>query len=158
MPAPALAHLYALALRALDAHERRRHELRARLAPILAATAAGIALLAGPAASAAAAGSSPAAAALVATVGAAVVTLAAVGRVLDERDERALSLDDICATVDDPELLADEDRFHRAMIDLIDVHDRGATRAHRRLSQDFTVVMCGMLVVLCGLALTALVG
>jgi hypothetical protein len=111
MTAP-LAHLYALALRALDAHERRRHELRARLAPVLAAGAAGIALLAGPAASAAAAGSSPAAAALVATAGAAVVTLAAVGRLA-------------CGSAARPA---------------------------------FNEMLCGILVVLCGLALTALVG
>jgi hypothetical protein len=51
MPQP-LAHLYELALRALDEQERRASELRGRVGPVLAAGGVGTTLLAGPAFSA----------------------------------------------------------------------------------------------------------
>ncbi|HST39371.1 MAG TPA: hypothetical protein VLK58_07670 [Conexibacter sp.] len=112
MSAP-LAHLYALALRTLDAHERRLQALRARLAPVLAAGAAGLALLAGPAVSAVARGGPACGVALIVTICGAVVTVASVGRLL-AGDARVLML--------------------------------------------LTEMSCGILFVLCGLALTALVG
>lgn len=65
MPSAPLAELYALALRTLDVHERRASELRARLAPVLAAGGLGTTLLAGPAFEAERAGDRLAAAALV---------------------------------------------------------------------------------------------
>jgi hypothetical protein len=112
MSAP-LAHLYVLARRTLDAHERRLGELRGRLAPVLGADATGLTLLAGPAVSAVARGGPACGVALIVTVCGAVVTLAAVGRLL-AGDARVLTL--------------------------------------------LTEMSCGILFVLCGLALTALVG
>src|SRR5829696_10009483 len=48
MPEP-LAHVYDLALRALDEQERRVAQLHARITPVLAAGGVGITLLTGPA-------------------------------------------------------------------------------------------------------------
>ncbi|MDW5594310.1 hypothetical protein VSS74_08185 [Conexibacter stalactiti] len=158
MSAP-LAHLYALALRALDAHDRRAHELRARLAPVLAAGAAGLALLAGPAASAVARGGPACGVALIVTVCGAVVTVVAVGRLLSgERSPNALTLADAQRLLHEGDGMTSDARFYEAMIRGMRRLEQRSEREYDRLSRLFTGVMCGILFVLCGLALTALVG
>ncbi len=115
-----LVHLYALALRALDAHERRAAELRARLAPVLAAAAAGLALLAAPSAPGLAAGGLATAAALLLACAGLFVASGAVWRMLTHRPERNPL--DARALLDDAEADAsarDEALFLRWMIETI---------------------------------------
>lgn len=157
MSAP-LAHLYALALRTLDAHERRTGDLRARIAPVLAAGGVGTTLLAAPAAGAIADGGVLCAVVLVVTAAGAVVTAAAAGRVLvadtHHSDLDALTLGRGFASAG---VLLDEAAFYTAMIAAVTTAARRSEAEFVGLQRQFTAVMCGILFVLCGLATAVLV-
>lgn len=132
MPSAALTELYALALRALDAHERRAGELRGRLAPVLAAGGLATTLLAGPALDAARSGGmGPIAATVVAVGGFLAAIWAAVVLLLTRQQAFAIVLLHGMSVAGQDEL----DRLHRI----------------------FTVNVCGMLVMVCGFAVAALV-
>jgi hypothetical protein len=157
VPEP-LAHLYALALRTLDEQERRAEALRSRLGPVLAATALGTSLLSGPVVGGVHPGGvADTLAAAIVLVGLAVALAAltwSARRLTDaELDPRTL-----LATLERDGLLDDETRFHAAMIARLG--DRAALTAGAvdRLASAFTAMMFGILVMLCGLALTAIVG
>lgn len=157
MPAP-LAHLYALAIRALDAHERRAAELRARLAPVLAAAAAGVALLAAPSAPALAAGGPATAVALLLAVAGLLLTAAAAWRMLAHRPEdEPLDARQLLERLDAAEATSDEALFLRWMVVLVGRRADAQKCETDRLGRDFTVVMSGILVMLCGLSIAALV-
>lgn len=87
MSAP-LAHLHALAQRTLDAHERRAGELRARLAPVVAAGAAATALLTPQALAAVRSGAPLSTAFFLLTVVAALATVVAIGRFPPSHERR----------------------------------------------------------------------
>lgn len=157
MPTP-LTHLYALALRALDAHERRAAELRARLAPVLAAAAAGLALLAAPSAPALATGGRATALALVLAVAGLLTTVLAAWKMLTHRPQRNPL--NARALLDDAETdgsIKDETSFLRWMIEAVGQREDDAETEVNWLGRQFTAVMGGILVMLCGLAIAALV-
>lgn len=118
-----------------------------------------MALLAGPAVGAVARGGPACGVALIVTVCGAVVTLAAVGRLLSGgRSPEELTLVRTQSLLHEYDGLSSEARFHEVMIEMLSRIERSSRREYDRLSRLFTGVMCGILFVLCGLALTALVG
>jgi len=112
-----LAHLYALALRALDEHDRRADALRGRLGPVLAAAALAASLLSGPVVGGTHPTSIVGKLALVVAVGGLLTTIL---RLAEARDRHLAAYEHLAAT--------------------------------------FTAMLWGILVMLCGLALAAIVG
>ncbi len=155
-----LAHLYDLALRALDEQERRAEALRGRLGPVLAATALGASLLSGPLVG----GERPASVAgvlalVVALVG--LTTALAAARTLLTVAHRVSfdpNLQRLTAELDARRSLDDAQAFYVAMIGWLAVHQRANRHVLDRLEATFTVLLWGILVMLCGLAGAALVG
>jgi hypothetical protein len=155
-----LARLYDLALRTLDDQERRADALRSRLGPVLAAAALGVTLLSSPLV-----GSEPPASvagklALVVAVGSLFVVIAAGFRLLGARNHR---IDELVSAGLTSELrreglLAEEDAFYSTMI--VRFADRAELNAGRiaRLARSFSAMLWGIHVMLCGLALAALIG
>jgi hypothetical protein len=157
MSAP-LAHLHALAQRTLDAHERRAGELRARLAPVLAAGAAATAFLTPQALAAVRSGAPLSTAAFLLTVAVALATAISMGRFLERRlHAERMQPDRIRRLLKAHDALDDESRFHHSMTVILGKACRIAAREADALHRQFTAIMWGILVVLCGLALTAIV-
>jgi hypothetical protein len=157
MSAP-LAHLHALAQRTLDAHERRAGELRARLAPVLAAGMAGAVLLTPQALAAVRSGAPLSTAAFLLTLGAGLATVVGVGRFLRRRLREESTQPDLIRQILTAEgALEDELRFHATMTSLLSRACEIARAELDSLRRQFTAIMCGILFVLCGLALTAVV-
>jgi hypothetical protein len=155
---PPLAHLYALALRTLETQERRAGELRARLAPVLAAGGVGATLLGPGAASALVFGGPLTAGVLVAAFAGSVVTMGAAGRLLTaEGAGPTLDAARLQRTLARQGALDDETVFYTQMIAVLELAERRIEAEVSALQRLFTVVMCGILFVLCGLALAALV-
>jgi hypothetical protein len=155
-----LARLYDLALRTLDDHERRADALRGRLGPVLAAAALGVTLLSGPLVGGAHPDTALGKLALVIAVSGLAVTVGAAFRMLlarqrpdTELDPREL-LDELAAGG----LLDDEASFYTDMISRLDDAQKRGADAIEWLTAGFTAMLCGILVMLCGLALAALVG
>jgi hypothetical protein len=97
--------------------------------------------------------------ALIVTVCGAVVTAAKIGRLLvGARSPNELTLARTERLLREGDGLTSEARFYAAMVDALSGLERRSEREYDRLSRQFTGVMCGILFVLCGLALTALVG
>ena len=157
MPQP-LAHLYDLALRALDDQERRASELRSRVGPVLAAGGVGTTLLAGPAFSANPRGVVEIGAIAVAII-ALLSTIGAAGYLL-----RASPTDDgidVVSSIGNLALLNaldDIGAFYVSMIAALHGRQVCNGRAIRRLHVAFTVILCGILVELCGFAVAAVIG
>lgn len=155
-----LARLYDLAVRTLDEHERRANALRGRLGPVLAAAALGASLLSGPLVG----GERPATVigtlVLAVAVGGLVVTVFAAFRLVAERRRPADRLDPrrLAAEFRSEGLLDDDNAFYSTMIGRIADLARRGDQAIDRLSRAFTAMLWGILVMLCGLALAALVG
>jgi hypothetical protein len=155
-----LARLYDLALRTLDDQDRRADALRGRLGPTLAAAALGVTLLSGPLVGNARPATLLGKLALVIAVGGLALTVGAAFRLLltgrapdADLDARRL-LDEF--THDGA--LDDEIRFHTAMIRRFAEAQVRDVKTIERLAARFTAMLCGILVMLCGLALAALVG
>jgi hypothetical protein len=155
-----LARLYDLALRTLDDQERRADALRARLGPVLAAAALGVTLLSGPVVS-----REPPASAigvlmlLLAIGGLFLVVLAAVSMLrVGDRRESELDIDELLAQLSDDGALNDPSAYYTTLIALIGREADKKAALLARLHTRFTAMLCGILVMLCGLALTALVG
>jgi hypothetical protein len=153
-----LAHLHTLAERTLDAHERRAGELRGRLAPILAAGAAGAFLLSPQALAAVHSGPASASVSFLLTLVAAVATALVIGQFLSRR----LSLEQLLPSyfrrlLNACDALTDEALFHETMTSLFSDACEVAQAELDQLHRQFTAIMCGILFVLCGLALTAVV-
>lgn len=154
-----LAHLYDLALRSLDEQDRRADALRSRLGPVLAAAALGASLLSGPVIG----GRHPATivgrlALAVAVVGlvvmaVGVVRLLGVGRSVPYVDPHALATEFRRAG-----LLGDEASFYEMMIVRLRERLVHRERANKQLAASFTVMLWGILVMLCGLGLAAIIG
>jgi hypothetical protein len=156
MPDP-LAHVYDLALRALAEQERQVTALHGRLAPVLAASGLAATLLAPPAFR----GERPAGA--VATVGVViglvgtVVAVLAAGYVLVPRHFRfGMASREALAVARAPGLESARD-FYASMVVLLDERRAKNSAVIRRLDLAFTVILCGMLIALCGLLLAAAV-
>jgi hypothetical protein len=154
-----LARLYDLALRALDEQERRADALRARLGPVLAAAALGASLLSGPVVGGEPPSSVAGILALVVAVGGLAVALVATRSLLTHR-AAPLEEDVSRLTVElgQDSALDDATQFYEAMIGRLARHARRTTRSLDGSERTFTAVLCGILVMLCGLALAALVG
>ncbi|HXE45173.1 MAG TPA: hypothetical protein VN635_08240 [Conexibacter sp.] len=155
-----LARLYDLALRALDEQDRRANALRGRLGPVLAAAAFGGSLLSGPVVG----GTHPASlagklAAVVAIVGLLAMTGGAL-RLLAARRRQPVQLDprELIATLQRGGALDQEAAFYDAMIIRIGEQVDYATGVLEQLATTFTAMLCGILVMLCGLAFAAIVG
>jgi len=133
-----LAHLYALALRALDDQERRADALRGRLGPVLAAAALGTSLLSGPAVGGTSPGSLAGTLAAVLTIGGLVATPAAAAYVMGRRSRTTA--------------------FYETMISQLNSHRLRNVGAIDLLERAFTAMLCGILVMLCGLATATIVG
>jgi hypothetical protein len=156
-----LAHLYALALRALDDQERHADALRGRLAPVLAAAALGTTLLSGPVVGGQAPTSLAGALAIVVAVGGLVWTLVVASHVLLGWRQRAAFDSDVhrlTIALDRAGLLDDVALFYETMIVRISEHGARIETTIDRLEAAFTQMLCGVLVMLCGLALAAVVG
>lgn len=157
MPAP-LGHLYDLALRALDAQERRVAELRGRLAPVLAAAGIGTTLLSGPAIGAVSAGGALSHVALaVALVGLVVALGAATHLLASRKAPREVDLLVVKGALRARGGIADETTYFELMISALAIRHVRNERVVRHMHAVFTVMLCGILVELCGLALAALV-
>lgn len=153
-----LAHLYDLALRALDDQEHRASELRGRVGPVLAAGGVGTTLLAGPAFSAHPRGVVEVVATVVAVI-ALLSTIGATGYLL--RAHLMESDFNIPASVEDLALtgaLDDADAFYVRMIRTLHHRQLQNRRVIGRLHAVFTVILCGILVELCSFAIAATVG
>ena len=155
-----LSRLYDLALRTLEDQERRADALRSRLGPVLAAAALGVTLLSGPLVG----GVRPATVigklALVVAVVSLFVVITAGFRLLRAPNYRidALVPDNLTRELRRDGLLGEEDAFYSTMIvRLADQADLNADGIER-LMRSFTAMLWGILVMLCGLALAALVG
>jgi hypothetical protein len=155
-----LSRLYDLALRALEEQERRADALRGRLGPTLAAAALGASLLSGPLVGGARPATFAGGLALVVAVGGLAVAVAAAGRMLAGRrgPTDALNALDLVEDLRRGDLLADEAAFYEAMITRLAERAESASEASDRLATTFTAILWGILVMLCGLGLAALVG
>lgn len=155
-----LARLYDLALRALDDQERRADALRGRRGPTLAAAALGVTLLSGPLVGGARSATPLGTLAPVLAVGGLLVSTAAAFRILGTRRRPSATID--------PRLLAvklaeqhqlDEPRlFYAGMINRLGAALDYHAEILARLERTFTAMLCGILVMLCGLAIRAVVG
>jgi len=155
-----LARLYDLALRALDDHERRADALRGRLGPTLAAAALGVTLLSGPLVGGAYPTTAPGKLALLVTVSGLAATIGAAFCVLLTRLSPIPGLDpvELLNELTEKDLLDDARSFYSTMIERIgDRMERDAELVDQ-LTTAFTALVCGILVMLCGLAFAALVG
>lgn len=158
MSSAPLSELYALALRTLDAHERRAGDLRARLAPVLAAGGIGMTLLAGPAFEGAA-HESFAAAAVVAAVGGLLAALhGTMVMSLQRSDVLDLDVLVLLRAFALRHALQDLDAFNREMIAMFAVRAEAYRVEFDVLHGAFTRIVWGMLLMLCGLGVAALVG
>lgn len=155
-----LARLYDLALRALDDHEHRADALRGRLGPTLAAAALGVTLLSGPLLGGAHPVTVAGKLALVVALGGLAVIVVAAFRILGARHRPFAAIEPRRLTaelVNDPRL-DDVRSFYTEMIDrLASVHGDQA-EALVKSEQTFTAMLWGILVMLCGLAVAAVVG
>jgi drug/metabolite transporter (DMT)-like permease len=157
MPDP-LAHVYDLALRALAEQERQVTALHGRLAPVLAAGGLAATLLA----PAAFRGERPAGAVatigvVIGLVGVAVLVLAGAYVLLPAPLSFGL---DACAAAAALRGRPDRDAraVYAALTDALDRRRIGNATAIRRLHVAFTVMVCGMLVEVCGLAAAVAIG
>jgi len=159
MPSP-LAQLYDLALRALDEQDRRADALRGRLGPVLAAAALGASLLSGPVIGGAHPASAGGKLGLAVAICGLLLETAATFRLLtmrrgplDDIDVRRLATD-----LQSLGVLDDEGEFYEAMI--IRICERIDRRANavEETAASFTAMLWGILLMLCGLALAAIVG
>lgn len=155
-----LARLYDLALRTLDDQERRADALRDRLGPTLAAAALGVTLLSGPVIGSAHPATVVGKIALATSVGGLTLTLGAAFRMLLARHRSAADLDarKLMDELAGKGSLDDAPRFYTAMITRLDKLQKRDADAIERLTADFTLMLSGILVMLCGLALAALIG
>lgn len=155
-----LAHLYALALRALDEQDRRADALRGRLGPVLAAAGLGASLLSGPVAGATHSASIAGKGAIAMTVGGLLLMTTSAFRLLSVRHRLTDRIDPrrLTRELEQRGALDDEMAFYETMIARIGREvDRGAL-ALQQLAAAFTAVLCGILMMLCGLAFAAIVG
>ena len=155
-----LARLYDLALRTLDDQQRRADALRSRLGPTLAAAALGVTVLSTPAVDSTAPRSLVGTLALLVAVGGLFVAVFGALAILASRDLQAHELDlrAVARKLDGAQTLDDVEAFYTAMVARL---SRAATRNAAVLDglhARFTAILCGILVMLCGLALAALVG
>lgn len=155
-----LSRLYDLALRTLDDQERRADAIRGRLGPVLAAVALGVSLLSGPLVG----GTPPTTVAgkltLVISVGGLAAALFAAARILTARGETPAH-QDVQALVDQltgDGALVDVATFYSTMLSRLGGHTAHHVALLDRLHSHFTAMLCGILVMLCGLALAAIVG
>jgi uncharacterized integral membrane protein len=155
-----LAHLYDLALRDLDDHKRRADAVRGRLGPVLAATTLGVTLLTGPLVASAHPGTSLGKLALAVAVGSLLVVVVSAFRLLTERRQPIDDLDPYAWMIEFRArgLLDDEDLFYTTTITRMRNHVDQNAAAVKRLAKTFTAMSCAILVMLCGLALAAIVG
>ena|SRR5829696_3557320 len=156
MPEP-LAHVYDLALRALDEQERRVAQLHARITPVLAAGGVGITLLTGPAFG----GSHPVGlaettAAVIGVAGIAVAVAAAAYLLLAARLSFGLDAG-LTAEIVQRRSITDLDGFYSMVTVALDEQRLANLPAIERLQGAFTLMLCGMLVSVCGLATAAAV-
>ena len=153
MPEP-LAHVYDLALRALDEQERRVTQLHARITPVLAAGGVGITLLTGPAFKGVhPAGATETTAVTVGLAGIAVSVAAAAYLLLAAR--LSFGLDAPSATAVAQQHGPHE--FLSAIAVILDEQRLENLAFIERLQGAFTVMVCGMLVGVCGLAIAVAV-
>jgi hypothetical protein len=155
-----LARLYDLGLRALDDQERRADALRSRLGPVLAAAALGVTLLSGPLVGNAHPATVVGTLALVVAVIGLALTVGAAFRVLYTRHRPAARLDarKLLDELAKEGALDDVAGFYAAMITRLDNAQKRNADASERLTTDLQAMMCGIIVMLCGLALVALIG
>ncbi|HKG02055.1 MAG TPA: hypothetical protein VKB03_02650 [Conexibacter sp.] len=155
-----LARLYDLALRTLDDQERRADALRARLGPVLAAAALGVTLLSGPVVGGEPPTTRAGSVALAIGVGGLFIAVVAalsmlrVGRRRSSNIEAATLVERLSADG----AIADPSAFYPTMIALIGRETEDNAALLVRLHARFTAMLCGILVLLCGLAIAALVG
>ncbi|MBB4664161.1 hypothetical protein [Conexibacter arvalis] len=157
MPPSPLTDLYALSLRTLDAHERRASELRGRVAPILAAGGLGLTLLSGPSFVAAAAHPLSRLAIVCAMTGLCAALSGAMALLLRRTpvvDVEARAIARRLEAIDEN----DDDAYAKEMIDMFAMRASQLEAEFELLHRIFTVIVCGTLAMLCGLALAALVG
>jgi hypothetical protein len=155
-----LARLYELALRTLDDQERRADALRGRLGPVLAAAALGVTLLSGPVVG----GDPPASVVgkvtLIVAVGGLFAAVIAAASILRARRPTFANLNvrALAELLTHDGVLDELPTFYSTMIarlSRVAVHNVALLD---RLQAQFTVMLGGILVMLCGLALAALVG
>ncbi len=155
-----LAHLYDLALRTLDDQERRADALRSRLGPVLTASALGSSLLSGPLVGGARPTGTAGTLALLVAVGGLFATIISVVAIL--RSRGLVAADDdvrrLAAALDREGALVSCEVFYATMISRLGRICADNAALLDRLSARFTAMLCGMLAMLCGLALTAIVG
>jgi hypothetical protein len=155
-----LARLYDLALRTLDDQERRADALRGRLGPVLAAAALGVTLLSGPVLD----GPPPTGAidhlALVVTIGGLFLTVAGAFATLSSRGAIAMELAPRRLELElrRDGVLDDTAAFCSAMVERLDRQWRRNAASLDRLHGRFTLMLCGIHMMLCGLALVSIVG
>ena len=154
-----LAHLYALALRALDEQERRADALRGRLA-VLAAAALGTSLLGGPIIGGDRPDTLAGTLALLVAVGGLVATLTAAAYVMGGRARTGYDADpdQLTNALRRVGALDDLTIFYETMIAQLSGHRLRNGTLIDRLERAVTAMMCGILVMLCGLATTTIVG
>lgn len=155
-----LARLYELALRTLDDQERRADALRGRLGPVLAATALGVTLLSGPVVGGARPHTLPGKLALVVAVGGVIATTLGVFRLLSAHHHpmRDIQPRRLVADLERDGLLDDDKDFYSVMILRLSERLDENAEAIEQLARAFTFMLWGILAMLCGLALAALVG
>ncbi len=152
-----LAHLYDLALRALAEQERQVAALHGRLTPVLAAGGVGVTLLTRPAFHAArAAGTFATVASGLGVLAIGIAVLAATYVLLGDR--LAFGIDASSArNIARDAAVDDLGGFYAAVFVVLDERWLENGRAIERMLTAFTVMVCGMLVGVCGLALAAAV-
>lgn len=145
-----LAHVYDLALRALEEQERQVVELRSRLAAALATGGAIATLLLRSALRGR--GADPLHVLLVATgvAGIAVTAVAATYLLASRRLRFAIDAG-LASDVMRRCGMSDVEAFYLSMIPVLDEHRLENARVIRRFDAAFTVMVCGMLVAVCGL-------
>jgi hypothetical protein len=155
-----LGHLYDLALRTLDDQERRADALRGRLGPVLAAAALGLSLLSGPTLD-----SSPPTGvighlALAVTIGGLFLAVTGACAILGSRGAVAMELAPRRLELElrRDGVLDDTNAYCSAMILRLDRQWRRNAISLDRLNRRFTLMLCGIHVMLCGLALISIVG
>ena len=155
-----LARLYDLALRTLDDQERRADALRSRLGPVLAAAALGVTLLSGPLVGGAHPVTIAGKFALAIAMSGLLLSTSAAFRILGIRHRPSDFLDPrrLAAELTDGDELEDEAVFYGTMIARIGAELEHQASTLELLVTTFTAMLWGILVMLCGLALTALVG
>jgi hypothetical protein len=155
-----LAHLYDLALRTLDDQERRADAVRGRLGPVIAAAALGVTLLSGPLVGGVRPTGTAGKLALLLAVGGLFATIVSVAAIL--RSRGLVAADDdvrrLAAALDREGALVSSEAFYSTMISRLGRISADNAAMLDRLSERFTAMLCGMLTMLCGLALAAIVG